>query len=745
MLSAAAEEPSPAARIFDSLTLDQGKSATFSFTAIPAAEDRVVCLEFKARLATERVAGFTNALRIKINGVPLKIERALGRPERIQSRNGAMYSMAAGDILSVFYSPDFDAPDADAHYGLTGGIAACRFSLQVGDLLRNGANELTIENATPASVVAPLVVAEGALALRPLPPPPKPKAGPPEGELPVYAPRTAPVVFTAVAADNGAINVTVAGQTFAVASRFSTPAPAWVTGANDYFAFSRALEVTDDAVLVRDTFRNLTNAPLGIMQRHEVAFGAALKTAWCAGLEQYNGTGQSTQADNPTTFACNETAGLGLLAVGDVFRIHAANYAGDGTIGLADNQLVLPPGGDYTVEWAIVPVDTPDYWTFINAARRVMNANFTVDGGFCFFRSGPPTDAWSDEQTVNFLRFKDVKYACDSIAYPLYKGLYTHGTSFQRINRDNYRAAVVRRHALAPEVKDLVYFHCYLDVTEDGPERFPDARVLVADGTQADYGEAAYRIYFPTETNSYGPEIAKNVNLILGEIGADGVYWDEHEYSRFEYHFGEPWDGVSGDVDRDKMTVSRTKSSVTLLTEPWRLALAKSILARGALIGNGAPTTRAMAALHFPCFVETGSITNCARAHLHSPIALGDHLTERCEDDAYKVMRAALDYGCVYHWYNDVTVIPTHHHLTQYMYPITPIELHAGYIIGRERIVTNRSGLFGWGDNAEHEVHVFDAAGREVPGYAAPRVVRDGAARTELRLAEDWTAAIVRK
>jgi hypothetical protein len=152
-----------------------------------------------------------------------------------------------------------------------------------------------------------------------------------------------------------------------------------------------------------------------------------------------------------------------------------------------------------------------------------------------------------------------------------------------------------------------------------------------------------------------------------------------------------------------------------------------------------------MAALHFPCFVETGTITHCRHAHLHSPIALGDHLTERSEKDAYHQMLAALNYGCVYHWYNDVTVIPTHPHLTRYMYPITPLELHEGYLIGKERIITNRSGLFGWGDASEHEVHVFNTDGVEVEGFSAPLLKRDGKTYTELRIAEDWSAAIVRR
>jgi len=419
------------------------------------------------------------------------------------------------------------------------------------------------------------------------------------------------------------------------------------------------------------------------------------------------------------------------------------NYAPGGVIGVADSYFALKTGTTYTAEWAIVPTDKPDYWRFINAARRLMDANFTIDGGFCFFRADPwMAKAWTDEQTRNFIEFKDAKYVCANIYRA--KGQYTHGTFFQQVDHERYIREFKRRRRLVPGVRNLVYFHCFIDPLDDSPQRYADARVLCPDGSQADYGTPEYRIFFPTETNSYGPAIAKNVDLILDKIGAEGVYWDEHEYSAYRYHDGEPWDGVSCDVDPKTMTISRLKSSVTLLSENWRVAMAKRILAHGPLIGNGVPYTKAMATLKFPCFTETGAITNCASNHLYSPIALGDHLTERSEEDAYGVMLGALDYGCVYHWYNDVNVIPTHHHLTRYMYPITPMELHAGYIIGKERIITKTSGLFSWGDASEHEVHVFDHTGREVENTEVPLVRRDGNTYREVRLAEDWSAAVVR-
>ena len=98
-----------------------------------------------------------------------------------------------------------------------------------------------------------------------------------------------------------------------------------------------------------------------------------------------------------------------------------------------------------------------------------------------------------------------------------------------------------------------------------------------------------------------------------------------------------------------------------------------------------------------------------------------------------------------YHWYSDLTLIPTHPTLTEHMYPFTPLELHEGFLIGQEHIITKRSGLFGWGDSSAHEVYVYDEAGREVRDIQVPWVTRGQATFSELRLAAGWSAVIVRR
>ena len=379
------------------------------------------------------------------------------------------------------------------------------------------------------------------------------------------------------------------------------------------------------------------------------------------------------------------------------------------------------------------------------ASRGLLDANFTIPYCFAFLRGGPSTEKWSDEKFAEYIRLKSANLLCDSIMYPTWHGHYTHGTPFQLIPLDSYKRFVERVRRLVPGAKSCVYFHCFIDTLDDAAAKYADARVLRSDGSQADYGKAADRIFFPTESNEFGRAMKRNVELILDDIKADGVYWDELEYSAYQYHFGQPWDGCSADVDPKSMKILRLKSSVTLLSQPWRVALIQSIMARGPFIANGQPHTRTVAKLKFPRFCETGSISNCTRAQLHSPIALGDHLTERCEEDAYRNMVSALNYGCVSHWYSDLQVIPAYETITKYMYPLTPVELHEGYLIGKERILTNRSGLFGWGDASKHEVHVYDDTGREVPGFKAPLLERDGSTMTELRIGEGWSAAIVRK
>ncbi len=731
--------------LFGELRLKNSESLTNQLVVPALPADREAALALEARMQFDAPAGHTPALQVRVNGRVLNSTRLLNKPQFGKANDGRIHPLAAGERFSTFYAPDFTSADT-SNYGIPG-VKTSEFELRLTDLLHEGTNELVIVNAAQASVTQAMVVADARLVFRSIGTNVVARAGPPTGPLEVFKPAATPRVnYTVRELLESRLEVEFNGERFVVESEFSTPAPAWERGSNKFFGYPRKIEKRAEVILVSDTFTNLTSENLPLMQRHQARTSAGLlKRIWLAGLSPAGLDGSSASPENPTTFGVTAKGGLGLLALNDEFLVHVANYASDGLLGLADRQFVMRPGDSYTAEWAIVPVARPDYFDFVNAVRRLREVNFTIRDCFAFLRAGPPVREWSDAAFVNFARFKSVNLLCATIDWPLYDSLYPHGTAFQQIERGHFKSWVERIHRLLPGVQSSVYFHCFIDVVADSPLKFADARVLRSDGSQADYGTPGYKIFFPTTTNGFGRATAKNVDLILDEIGADGVYWDEMEYSAYQYHYGKPWDACSADIDARTHRITRLKSSVALLSQDWRVALAKRILARGPLIANGQPHTRTVARLKFPRFVETGSPSHCIGAQLFSPIALGDHLTERSEQDAYRMMLIVLDYGCLYHWYNDLTVIPTHPTLTEHMYPITPLELHEGWIIGKERIISSRSGLFGWGDMSRHEVHAYDEKGREMKNFKAPLVKRASANFSELRLAEGWSAVVIRK
>jgi len=285
-----------------------------------------------------------------------------------------------------------------------------------------------------------------------------------------------------------------------------------------------------------------------------------------------------------------------------------------------------------------------------------------------------------------------------------------------------------------------MYFGNGFYAAEDGQTKYAGCQLRNADGSQADYRDPNYPLWLSIEGNAYAKDLEKTLDFIMDTIDYD-VFWD---ISMGSYHFGEPWDGFTADIDPATHKISRLKSSGALLTQPWILKQVQRILAkRGYLIMNGAPNTDTMTKLHLYRFTETGSIVNCVKMHLYTPVALGDHLTERTELDCYRGMVSALHYGCVYYWYHD-RVPATHKTLTEYMFPITPVELGEGYIIGKERIVTAKSGWFSFGDTAKVEAHFYGQDGVEVKRKLTSQE-KGGKTWFKVELVEFESCALVRK
>ena len=441
----------------------------------------------------------------------------------------------------------------------------------------------------------------------------------------------------------------------------------------------------------------------------------------------------------------------------DAFRIHAENYlAGSNGIGLCDRMLVIAPNESYTAEWLIIPA-SGSYWQFINTLRRYRDVNFKLDGNWTFLQPFPPASDLDDAFLKDFFAKRKAKYVSygdpymtilpdgDSVIFA--KGSAMLDDSLWLQPKGGYKAfdrffGSWRR--CAPGIKIMSYYQCFLDSHPKCRERFRDTALLSASGQHQVYGADYYPIFLPIPGSEFSKSMDKVLDLCFDRLGADGIFWDEMSHSMSQYHYGKPWDRVSGDIDPVTHEVAQLKSSVSLLTEPWRLQAAQRILKRGPLVANGMPYCKRIRELKFPAMTETAQSSFAARGHVYTPIILSDHLSESSFQDTYNNILKGLDYGCVFFFYRWEPKME-YETITSKMYPITPVELGQGFIIGEERILTRRSGLFGWGDNSTAEVFFYDQHGKLNTELKAPEKVIDGKRFLEIRLYPGYSAALVRK
>ena len=274
----------------------------------------------------------------------------------------------------------------------------------------------------------------------------------------------------------------------------------------------------------------------------------------------------------------------------------------------------------------------------------------------------------------------------------------------------------------APKVKVLAYFHAQCSTEPGGEEKYVDSRLIDEQGEHLGYpGPYRLPLYVPTRENSYGKALRGFVRTCLDDIGTSGLYWDEMSHSILEFAYQAPWDGCTVRIDPKTHAVKGRTSSVTLLMQPLQLDIVKYLRDRGKfLVANTQATTRTMLEQHVVRFVETGTYSAMVGTHLGCPLGLGNHHLEKTQADAARNAREILRQGGVYYGWQYLRE-PAAWNFTDVMYPVTPVELHDGMVLGAERILTARSGCFGWPDGAAADVFVVDAKGAACRGAWSAR------------------------
>jgi len=521
----------------------------------------------------------------------------------------------------------------------------------------------------------------------------------------------------------------------------------------------RKVTVHHDHVHVADTIANTSDKLVGVRLHHTLPLAESPEQLLVHGMPRYLPSQRTPNPHHPTVTARWKDLVVGLAAEDDIFREHALCCADDAGIGLRDDQLGIAPGQSHTLEWSLYAIPGGDYWSFVNAVRRDWGANEITIPNFTWthqMKYPEPAESygrWARERGVKYY-FAGSQAAFDEpLKLPdgrLMTPNLAEGTDILRATAwcDQMRAIIGKMAAAAPEVQVILYLHPGICTEPDAAARYADCRYLHENGSHA---TSVYKypvfLYLPTLENSYGKALMRTAEYLYGDLGA-GMWLDEMEtfqssIPRYAYH-GQ-WDGCTVGIDPMTHAVTGQYSSAALLTLPWKAELVRRMHTKGKMIiGNGPHSSRTLLQLKVPRIRELSSFSFLVDTHLSTPWGLSNFYAYHTFKERARTLWRSLERGAVisaYAWADGVRN-PDFYPL---LFPITPVKLSPGMVLGRERIVTNRSGVYGWPDDSAAEVYVFDADGVHVASPQVRELMDGGHRRYELRMPSDQFAVLVRR
>lgn len=503
-----------------------------------------------------------------------------------------------------------------------------------------------------------------------------------------------------------------------------------VTAENKEYKLERSVKLVDRRIKIEDKFINKTGKDIAIRQRNLINFsGYNLPVCRMGGLESHS-VNDYFSAANSTMFLPVENSSIGWVMEDDVLRNHGRMYyrLKEKEFGVDDDFFALAAEKSYTVKWSLYVLPDDDYFTFINRVRNDRGANFTIPGPFYFVNLSYVFGA-SPEQLKKEININNAEYISfwelRTPRLPETNNLIIAGYADALWNpvMKKYVAeakqAIEKLHGLNLGIKATVYTHCFFAGFEkDGDLTHRDSWIINSDGKRAksvyDFKNTfTYKTVYPTWDNSFGRLFRKTLDFYIDELKVDWYYWDEstgpgvtaaNRQGASSSTFS-TWDGNSAIIDFSNNKIEKKFGILAIVSKDIFKYAIKRIYSRpgGLILFNGPATTGYR--LNTLSMAETQDhIQRCYETHLNTPLAYGfgtpnfNEIVER------------LDYGCLY--------IRTHLNypcdaVTKF-YPFTPMELHKGWVKGKERIISNRSGSFGWNGKFAARIWGYDKAGKKL-------------------------------
>jgi len=618
---------------------------------------------------------------------------------------------------------------------------------------------------------------------------PQPIISPAERTVPALSPKREPTPFKLDMGKGGGFTITLKKGRYPFESRISWPngdfnrlsagekpftrgEKSWkadvraigrnkyaVKAAGDFYTIQREIEVFPTHVYVKDKYTNITDNDLGLLIYNEtpVTPGQVMEP-FLSGCDKRGRQREGRVPDHsPSVFFKDANAGIGMVPLDDVFVIQAIPYIEwQDAVGVCTEKFALAPGKSYTLEWAVYPTGSGEYYDFINDVRKVEGRIGAVKEAAGFITYGPnnrrqvPTRDFIEKRGINIGIISGLAQAADD---PL---ISIQGIEFMDFPRErelirNQMAAI---HKKLPGFKAVIHI-AHSIYTTNRPERFADSRVVNPDGKQVRWGygygyigkerqDEGWRgwIFYPTPGNSFHDALMKSADVVMDKMGCDGVFMDGFfagYISRWTY---DRWDGHSAEIDLGTKTIRRKMGSVLLLSQPSMIAFARKIRDKGGIvIGNNTVFTRSIANEKYIIF--DNECASGPQLHLAPSITAlrGTSAGALTEKSIYLDMLDKLSWGECFLYYNERIPLSCAS-LAAKEFPITFEEIRSGLIKGPERIITMNSGVYGWrGKRDLHMVYKFDDRGAPVSHDFITTVDKAGV-RTELRFRKNESAVI---
>jgi hypothetical protein len=442
---------------------------------------------------------------------------------------------------------------------------------------------------------------------------------------------------------------------------------------------------------------------------------------------------------------------------------------------MTDQQFGLAKVASHTFHWQIYLGDA-DYFDFLNALRCDWKVNHTIPGQWSFMDVRNSKDvindpkrlkAWLDRYNVDIFALSPwfEYYHHPKYWQPrdVYKKMMTE-------NRDKLRNVQPNAQCLA-SIESCLYYvpmsmfqgTLTLEKQEKGKRgdfstvlseaatkvidqtlwtdsvmRNKDGRVVVDCRYAQNYEETGVNLkLFPTRTNHWQKVFMGMLEYLLVDCDLDGVYIDC--FSLFNnWPLPNRWDGVSVKIDPATGNIIDKFTDLAVLTEGARHDWIQFCVDHGKLAYvNGNPVTESIQSMPMICFMEAEysfepfakgrpDAPYASRGQLSTPLGLGPRPSRYGEEGKnnyaeviQKAVIAYLRYGTLMcHYYTEFPEKGQPGYgesgVINYMFPFTPVELHEGYVVGKERIVTCVSRKFHWPESTKPQCKHFNAIGVEV-------------------------------